>query len=312
VRLIAPATALSQAGHRIKLSRTPEPGDVKDYEVFVFAHPQASPALLEALKAFKQAGKRVVVDLDVDFHRLSADHPRYAELGPGNPASLLALEAVLAQADLVTVSSPVLAERYRALAKRILVAPAGWQRANPLWDKPSPRHSTLNIGWIGGPADVADLNSIKSDVIHFVRQLPEALLVLGGEPAAYSLFDALPEQRRLFLPLSSFDDYPFMLAHFDISLAPLRDVEYNQAKSDAKLLEAGIRHIPWVASPISAYAAWGAGGLWADKPGEWLAALKKLANEPALRKNLGEAGRQKAETRESAQLVELWRKILDD
>ena len=312
VRLFTPAPALSQIGHRVKLARALAPGDVQDYEVFVFSHPQASPELLEGLKVCRQAGKRVIVDLDVDFHRLSADHPKYAEFGPGNPASLNALEAALAQADLVTVSSPVLAERYRAFAKRILVVPDGWLRANPLWDKPAPRRSTLNIGWVGGSADVADLNSIKPDVIQLMRQIPEALLVLGSEPAAYGLFDVLPEQRRLFLPMASYDDYPFLLAHFDICLAPLRDVEFNQAKSDLKLLEAGIRHIPWVASPISAYAAWGAGGLWADKPGEWLAALKQLANEPALRKALGAAGREKAETRESAHGVALWRKILDD
>jgi hypothetical protein len=37
-----------------------------------------------------------------------------------------------------------------------------------------------------------------------------------------------------------FDDDSFTLAHFDIGLAPLRDVEFNRAESGLKLLEAGV------------------------------------------------------------------------
>ena len=142
--------------------------------------------------------------------------------------------------------------------------------------------------------------------------MPEVLLVLGGSPAAFSAFDELPELRRLFLPRVLFDDYPFMLAHIDVLLAPVRDTMFNQAKSDVKLVEAGIRRIPWVASSNPAYTAWGIGGLWADKPGEWLEALRRLVSDAVLRQTLGQAGRQKAETRESARLAELWQAILND
>jgi hypothetical protein len=310
VRFLVPASALAQAGYRLRLTRTPEPADPGLFDVFVVAHPQMSPALLEAVQRCAQAGKRVIVDLDEDFHHLSVDHPYYAEFGPGNPAALRALEAALALAEVVTVSSPVLAERYQAWAKRVVVMPTGWLRANALWDKPAPRRNTFNVGWIGGPAELADLQMIKTELIQFVRQTPEALLVLGGSPAAYDAFAALPEQRRLYLPLVAFDDYPFMVAHCDVLLAPWRDHPANQAQSDFKLLQAGVRRIPWVATRLPAYNEWGAGGLWADQPGEWLAALKRLAGDALQRQALGEAGRQKAELRESAHLGKLWQKII--
>lgn len=312
VRLLTPAAGLAQAGHRVRAARTPEPGDLKDFDVFVFSRPMASPALSEAVAACRQAGKRVVVDVADDFHGLPPDHPQYATWGAGNPAALKSLEAVLAQADVVTVASPALADRYRPFANRVVVVPCGWQRSNGLWEKPSPRRTTLNIGWIGSAADLGDLNSIKADVIQLVRQTPQVLLVLGGDPGAFGTFDVLPELRRLFLPQALFEDYPYMLAHFDVLLAPLRDTEYNRSQSDLKLVEAGVRRIPWVASPSPAYRAWGAGGLWADKPGEWLDALKKLVNDSALRQTLGQAGRQKAETRDSARLAEMWQAILND
>jgi len=312
VRLLAPAAGLAKAGHRVKAARAPDAADLNEFDVFVFARPMASPALAEALAACRKAGKRVVVDLDEDFHQLPSDHPQYAAWGPGNPAALQALEAALAQADVVTAASSTLADRYRPFAKRLVVVPGGWQSANALWDKPAPGRSTVNVGWIGGKPDLADLNSISADVMDAVRQAPDVRLVIGGEPAAFSAFDALPEQRRLFLPLPLFEDYPYLLAHFDVVLAPMRETRYNQAKSDLRLVEAGVRRIPWVASPTPAHAEWGVGGLLADKPGEWLQALKKLVNDGALRQTLGRAGRQKAETRESARLAETWQAILYD
>jgi hypothetical protein len=167
------------------------------------------------------------------------------------------------------------------------------------------------VGWIGSRADLADLQLVKAEVIQFVRQTPEAVLVVGDSPAAFDTFDALPEQRRLYLPLVGFDDYPFMVAHCDVLLAPGRDSTANQARSDLRLVEAGVRRIPWVASPLPAYSEWGAGGLWAgDQPGQWLAALKKLAGDAALRQTLGEAGRKKAESREGAPLAEMWQNLM--
>jgi hypothetical protein len=150
VRLLVPASALSQAGCRIKLSRTPDPADLKQSDVFVIAHPHLSPALLEAMELYAEGGKRVIVDLDVDFHNLSPDHLQYEKFGPGNPAALRALEAALAQAYAVTVSSAVLAERYQAFAKKVVLMPSGWLRANSLWDRPAPQHLQCGLDRLTG------------------------------------------------------------------------------------------------------------------------------------------------------------------
>ena len=165
MRLLAPAAGLAQAGHRVRVTRQPEPGDVNDFDTFVFARPMASPVLSLALMVCRQAGKRVIVDVDEDFHDLPPDHPEYARWGRGNPAALAALDLAVAQADVVTVASPVLAGTLSALCPAHLVVPSGWRRSNSLWDQPAPRRNTLNIGWIGGAADVADLEAIRPDVI---------------------------------------------------------------------------------------------------------------------------------------------------
>ena len=311
-RFSAAAQALVEQGARLKLATAFSPGEASEYAVGVFARPHTSEGVMHALAEFARAGKRLLIDLDDDFHALPPDHSGFKLYGPGHPDALRKLEAVLAQAHLLTVPNETLAERYRRYVARVAVVPNGWSRTNTLWSKAAPRRATLNIGWVGRADQRGDVSLMKHDVLRFIRETPSTMLVIGGDPGAYEAFAALPEQRRLFLPLVPHEEYPFMLAHFDILLMPLRDTPFNQAKSDTRLMEAGIRRLPWIASPQPAFAAWGAGGIVLEKAGPegWYAALKQLAENPSLRKELGEAGHTKAETREGAALAALWREVL--
>ena len=310
VRLGVPAQGLLQEGFRVKVSRIPQTEDFDLFHVFIFSRPHLSPILMKFMHLCKQAGKRVVMDLDDDFHHVPQDHPGYSSVGPGNPASLRLLEEAISAADILTVATPVLADRYGALAKRVVVIPNGWNRKNPLWEKPAPTRSTVNIGWAGTITHRQDVALIKREVVHLMRDMPNTLLAIGGDYAVFEAFRAIPESRRLFLPMSPFEDYPYMLAHFDILLAPLRLNTFNESKSDIKLLEAGIRRIPWIASSTPAYQEWEIGGILAKKEGDWYAALKKLVTHADLRQELGQAGWEKAQTRTEAQIATKWREAL--
>lgn len=310
VRLGVPAQALSAAGWRVKVGQIPSVADLACHDVFVFSRPHLAAQLMESLQTCVKAGKRVIVDLDDDFHHLPPDHPGYAHVGPGNPERLRALEAALAQAEALVVATPVLAERYAPLSKRVVVIPNGWSSANPLWAKSARRLAPFVIGWAGTATHRADVAVMKAGVTRFLRENPQALLAIAGDPAVYEIFNILPEAQRLYLPYVPFDDYPYVLAHFDVLLAPLRDNEFNRAKSDIKLLEAGVRGLPWVASPLPAYLAWEIGGLFAEKSEDWCAALTQLVSDPELRRRLGEAGRAKAEAREAAFSARQWQALL--
>ncbi|HRE28070.1 MAG TPA: hypothetical protein PK954_15635, partial [Anaerolineales bacterium] len=73
---------------------------------------------------------------------------------------------------------------------------------------------------------------------------PEAQLAIAGSPSAYQVFDAVPETRKLFLPMVGPDDFPYLLAHFDALLVPVRERDHAALGNDQRLMEAGARGLP--------------------------------------------------------------------
>jgi Flp pilus assembly protein TadD len=306
-RLAAPAQTLGEGGFQVKVGTKFDPANLEEFNTFVFANPHRSTHLAAAIEQCALAGKRVVVDLDRDF----LHPPSFQETGPGQPEALQALETALAKADLLTVPAQLLAERYAPLAKRVAVIPYSWNPKNLLWSKPAPRRQTVNIGLVGAHTHPKDLKVLQQDLVKLLRERPQALLAVGEDFSLYQSFASLSDARRLFIPAGRTEDYPYLLAHFDILLVPLYDDLFNQARSDLPLLGAGARGIPWVATPIAAFQAWGAGGLFAGQRGDWYTALKRLLDDAELRRDLGEAGRRKAAERESGQMLRLWQESLE-
>lgn len=311
VRLSPVIHALVQAGRRVKVSLTFDESDLEKCDFFCFSRPHQSPELLEALERCSQAGKHTLIDLDVDFHSLPAGWPGYDQVGPGCPEALSRLERALSLASLVTVSSHLLAERYRKYARRVEVIPPGWSRTNPLWEKPAPPRETVNIGVMGSHLQPKDALILKGDLVRLMKECQQALTVFSLNLGFLEALSGIPEERMLYLPVGRLDDYPYLLSNYDILLVPLQDNPYNAALHDLPLLEAGVRRIPWVASPIHSFREWGVGGLFAEKSGDWYGDLKRLISEPELRRELGEAGRQKAEAREANYISRSWESFID-
>jgi glycosyltransferase involved in cell wall biosynthesis len=307
-----PAEQLARRGYRIHVARAYQPDHLRDFDVFVFCRPHLNPGVFEGLAACIRAQVPVIVDLDDVFHHIPPEHPGYPHVGPGNPAALRRLEQMVAGATLLTTSTPQVAEVYRRWSDQVRVIPNGWSRNNPAWEAAPTARDHIHLGWAGTITHRQDVLEMKSGVIRTLRAFPQAKLVIGGDPEVLRIFNAVPESQRVFLPPVSYTAYPRMLAEFDILLAPLENTAFNRAKSDIKLLDAGVRRIPWVASDMPAYREWGAGGTLVQKPNEWHRHLKSLVEDLALRKSLGRQGHEKALQRESSVLVEYWIEMLHE
>jgi Flp pilus assembly protein TadD len=290
--------ALNRQGLRAEYGSIFEPSDLDDHDFFLFSQPNLFPDLINGINACIQQGKPYAVDIDQDYFHLPQEHPAYGHFGPGNPRAMQALKIILAEAQWVSVPAAGLVDTYQPYSRRVEIIPPFWSRENRLWEKPSPRRRSLNVGWIGTAAERADLLTIQHDLVKFIQETPDAQLILAGDPGAYEAFDQLPEARRLFLPASSAEDIPYLLSQFDLLLIPLLDNPYNQSRSDQALMEAGVRRLPWIASPIPAYREWEAGGILIEQSDSWCSAFVRLAGSAQAREELGRAGRQKAEARQ--------------
>ena len=90
------------------------------------------------------------------------------------------------------------------------------------------------------------------------------------------------------------------LADGDIGINWLPDDQWSRGKCGLKVLQYMAAGLPVVANPIGMNCEMvihGRTGLLASTPGEWAAAIARLANDPQLRRSMGRAGRRLVERR---------------
>lgn len=204
---------------------------------------------------------------------------------PGyNPASKLPAEVVdtmhqaMREANLVTVSTPELAEGYRDL-NRTVVLP---NYLDPdIWGTPHKfrqPHTYITFGWAGAfHWRAGDLDLLKPWVPHFLEKHPEFRFAAIGcrELLEYLGVDGLTTpmltkhiNNHLSKYLHPYEHLPAMLANLDIGLVPLIHHKFNQAKSWCKGMEYGGACVPFVASPSREYHTYlrpGVNGLFVRK-----------------------------------------------
>lgn len=213
------------------------------------------------------------------------------------------------EADGIVVSTAVLADRVRALARRVALVPNAVDERLFFGPEPGtvsgadPRRP-LAIGFMGTLTHDRDLMMVVQplrEVLRF-RQRDVELQLVGGvaDPALLGLFDGLPV-RQLHVPVDSIE-YPAFVrwmrrhARWDIGIAPLRDGRFTRAKSDIKFLDYAALGVAGVYSDVPAYAGTvrhgGNGLLVVNAPEAWAAALERLLVDGSLRRSLATAARE--------------------
>jgi len=230
----------------------------------------------------------------------------------GLPANARAFIAALLLANIVTTPSVNYVEHLKQGGYRAMYVPDGWSRSNNLWEKHGSRRNTINIGWVGGTGMVDDVLEIKRILIRVIREFPKTQLVIAEDSQVFQLFENLPENRKLFLPEVSQEDYPYLLGQLDILAVPYRNIPFNYSKPDTILMQAGIKQVVWVSSNLPAASTWNNGGLLASSADEWHTNLRELVMDEELRMKLAEAGQRKAQDREAAQLVHYWQLVINE
>ncbi len=307
-RLYHIQSALAEAGYNIIAWNNQEEASRELHSAdFVLLHnPHCQQKFIKMLAERAGINKPTIVDLDIDFRTMPIYHPDYLSMGMNSSDQFRAYTTVLQLADLITVGSSYSTKLLVEEGLNAVYMPEMWNSENELWSKHSNERDTLNIGVMAITGQLADIAEVRRGIVRVIREFPQTRLVVTGDADAYRLFDNLPEGKRIFYPDVEPDDYPYMLSQMDIILSPYEISTGNNHHSDRILMEAGIKKIPWLASPIQSYQRWNAGGILAESIEDWYFGLKKLILDPQARLRLGDAGYNKAKDREVKSISSLW------
>jgi glycosyltransferase involved in cell wall biosynthesis len=306
----AAQAALDQVGYRTESLFAIPYYKIGQHDLIICARPNGD--ICEFLQAAIRAGKPVILDLDDDFYSIPVSNPAYKTFGPGNPEYIRKLKQTVNVVTVLTVPQMDLGQRYQARDVRWF--PNTWDADNPAWCGPylSWGRKVFTIGWAGTATHLEDFEVALPALTQFFAQT-DARLVVGGDPDIYHLFDFMAPGRRAFLGYMNYKDYPSMYRYFDLLVAPLVDDRFNQAKSDIKLVEAGARGIPWLASAVGPYLSWGQiGGFLCKTTEQWLAGMMLYYTDPDRCARDGEIGRISVGDRTATKVGEKWLALVEE
>ena len=283
-RCILPALSLS-SGSRVVAHVSPMRigREALDYDIIV-VQIDNSPKTYGFAQTLQRMGKKIVYEIDDAFDALEPWHAVYDIYS--SPEGRDRVYQMMRLADLVTVTTNNLKERYAQYARRIEVLPNYISVAD--WPKAEPREpdDEFRILWAGSPSHVGDLAVVGDALSEFCRREPRATLTFfGQEPRGISV----ARERVRVIPWCDYEEYPNALADIqaDVAIAPLADIPFNESKSNVKLLEYGATGYPTIASNVGPYRDTirreSLDGILCDDGRAWVEALEALLARKDLR-----------------------------
>lgn len=155
----------------------------------------------------------------------------------------------------------------------------------------APAGEPVVIGYASGtPTHDRDFALVAPALQDLMRRESRVRLHLVGPLDPGPGWTDLTNQIRR-IPAVPWRELPWLLADFDINLAPLvQDNPFARSKSAIKFMEAALVATPTIASPTDAFQhaiRHGENGLLAGDPSAWQEALTRLVSNPSLRRDLG-------------------------
>lgn len=322
-RLTAPAEALAAQGADIRIDTIGPtvlwdrewhgehpPGDARvlgchkpDADVIVLQRPGRRwwADLIPHLQAH---GVRVIVDVDDAFDVIERGNSAWAGYQPGLSPwhNYKHIGRACHAADLVTVTTPALAQRYGQHGRVQVIpnyVPAAYLDINvPRLDR--------TAGWAGSTAThPGDLQSTGGCFAQALDDTGWTCHVIGtGEGVA----DALRVPRLTASGWVPLPVYPLEVARLELGIVPLARNPFNTAKSALKAAEMAALGVPVVMSPTpdNRRLARAGVGVLATRPREWYSKVQRLMTDDAHRAEVRARGRLAMSTQTIEGRCEQW------
>ena len=273
--------------------------------------------LIDVAKTLQKKGKRIAIDYDDDMFNISPLSPHYEEFGleevnynlggeqievwkdkvnidlTANRARMEAVVEGLRMADMVTVTTDILKDRYSELNGNIKVVPNCIDI--PIWNKLDfkPKEE-IRIGWAGGSSHYEDMCLLTLVLPEIMKKHPATKLVLVGAKFD-GMLKGIPSDRIEFHEWCPTPAHPYRQAilNFDIALIPLVGNDFNSCKSVIKWTEFSGLSVPSVVSNVQPYSeVSGDTGVFVDnEPDAWIEGISHLIENKKERIEMGKKAR---------------------
>ena len=287
--------------------------EIQEFDVLVIWRTPWDETMARAVETMRAAGKIVVFDCDdlmtePNLAQTSIiDGIRTQNLTEaGVQEHYTRMRQTMLAADICFASTQELAFHIRWAGKSADILPNGFsqythdlsRRSARAWR--ASRDGLMRIGYAGGSrTHQRDFGVAIEAVAQILREHPECRLVLFRTPDGtlplidideYPSLNGLNEQIE-WRPLQPLMNLPIEMARLDINLAPLEvGNPFCEAKSELKFFDAALVNVPTVASPTGPFRRaidHGRTGFLAASADDWYLYIKRLAQDPVLREQLG-------------------------
>lgn len=261
---------------------------------------------VEAIPVLQKQGVAVVVEIDDDFAHLPKGHPARVTTAPVHSPDMnrLHLKRACDLADLVTVSTPALADVYghhgRVQVLPNLVPDPWLEYRKPVHDGP------VRVGWTGSThTHIGDLAVTGGGVASGIREAGAELWVVGTGDRVEAQLGHPVDHATGWVPIH---DYPLAYQALDVALVPLASNQFNECKSWLKGIEACALGVPVIASPTGPYRELAelGGCVLAETPDDWHRLTCLFGSDATARAEQTARGRHVAQTLTYSQHAPRW------
>lgn len=196
-----------------------------------------------ALIAKRRQGFKIVADLD-DYWELPDDHYlASAWNAAGTPAKI---RECMAESDVVMVTNAALADHVRALNPNVAIVPNALPFDEGQFTRTTPASDTFV--YAGGSSHVPD-------VLPLAEVFNDPRVVFAGDDPKHREWVRMRQiaPRAQYVAAKPVTGYMSAYDGHLAALAPLVDNEFNRCKSNLKMLEAGAKGLPLIASDVAPY-----------------------------------------------------------
>lgn len=272
-----------------------------DYDIVVVQQPHG-PEWVELIGKMQEHGIRVLYEIDDYLHAIR-HMPDHTSADYYTPQRLQLHEEAMEMADGIIVSTKWLKTKYQRYNKTVFVCRNGIDLRRYRLEKPD-RGDQVNIGWAGATGHLKAIEPWLPYVNRIMQLREKTSFVSIGQPFADGFKKGGWGNRALSVPFAAIEQYPAAMTLLDIALAPSGNTRFHRGKSDLRWVEASALAIPVIASPtVYSEIEQGKTGFLASSPEQMTEHLLRLVDDPALRKEVGEAARAYIEEHRTMRVV---------